>query len=114
MFQTRQSLLPDVSGRTQIWLILGVYRWLGPLVEHHEAVIEGEALPDHAGYEDERPDSKLSTPMHEARTWMGHTVDADEMIQMRVNWDDWFRRYGRKCMPDWSICQLHPDDFQLR
>jgi hypothetical protein len=31
MFQTAQSLLPDVSGRRQIWLIIGVYRWLGPL-----------------------------------------------------------------------------------
>ena len=32
MFQTRESLLPDVSGRKQIWLILAVYRWLGSLV----------------------------------------------------------------------------------
>ena len=31
MFQARESLAPDASGRRQVWLLLVLYRWLGGL-----------------------------------------------------------------------------------
>jgi hypothetical protein len=48
------------------------------------------------------------------RMWVDHTVDAAEMVEMRIKWMTWLRDHGRKCMPDWSICQLHPEDCNLR
>jgi len=107
MFQTRESLLPDISGRRQIWLILAIYRWLGPLGVGRLNV-DGDA------------DAKSPVADHtlgkarEGRMWVDHTVNAAEMVEMRVNWRTWLRDHGRKCMPDWSICQLHPEDFTLR
>jgi hypothetical protein len=107
MFQTRESLLPDASGRRQIWLILAVYRWLGSLVV---ACV--------------RPDDGMNGEVGEVgvaiakgpedKSWTDHTVDAAEMVEMRVKWRTWLRDYGRKCMPDWSICLLHPEDCNLR
>ncbi len=109
MFQTRESLLPDVSGRRQVWLILGVYRWLGPLVVKKSTVVadvDGECAD--AG------SVLVKAKAQERRMWVGHTVDAAEMVEMRVKWKAWLRDYGRKCMPDWSICHLHPEDCDLR
>jgi hypothetical protein len=107
MFQTRESLLPDISGRRQIWLILAIYRWLGPLGVG-KLNIDGDA------------DAKSQVADHtlrkarEGRMWVDHTVNAAEMVEMRVKWKIWLRDHGRKCMPDWSICQLHPEDCTLR
>lgn len=86
MFQTRQSLLPDASGRRQVWLIIAVYRWLGPLTESAEVTSAAHPL------------------------WVDHTVDAAEMVEMRARWEVWMQGFGKRCLPDWSICQLHPDD----
>lgn len=49
-----------------------------------------------------------------AQMWTDHTVGAAEIVQMRDNWKRWVRDYGRKCLPDWSICHLHPEDCHLR
>ena len=107
MFQTRESLLPDVTGRKQIWLILAIYRWLGPLIVA-KTDVDGNA-------EGERTEAGSTVARsHENRMWIDHTVDAAEMVEMRARWKTWLREYGKKCMPDWSICQLHPEDFGLR
>lgn len=108
MFQSRESLLPDVSGRRQIWLILGIYRWLGPLLcEPHSIDFDGYGCTEHA-------EATLSMPKRDSHgLWVRHTVDAAEMVEMRFNWKIWLKEYGRKCMPDWSICQLHPEDWNL-
>lgn len=86
MFQSRESLSPDASGRRQIWLIIVVYRWLGPLLT--------------AGRD---------------TTWSGHAVDHRERKEMREKWAIWEKanRSGRPCMPNWSICLLHPEDSNL-
>jgi hypothetical protein len=86
MFQTRESLSPDASGRRQIWLIIVVYRWLGPLLS------DGRDA-----------------------TWNDHSVDHKERKEMRGKWSDWEKasRAGRQCMPNWSICLLHPGDSHL-
>lgn len=107
MFQTRESLLPDVTGRRQIWLILAIYRWLGPLiVATSNFDVEADGQCAEAGF--------ALTRSYENRMWLDHTVDAAEMVEMRVKWKTWLRGHGRKCMPDWSICQLHPEDCNLR
>ncbi|KIW42946.1 uncharacterized protein PV06_06442 [Exophiala oligosperma] len=90
MFQTRESLSPDSSGRRQVWLIIAVYRWLGPL------------------------QTELRDP-----TWTDHAVDHRERRDMRARWAEWERQSrgptGRQqCMPNWSICLLHPEDSNLR
>lgn len=87
MFQTRESLSPDASGRRQVWLIIVIYRWLGPLLT--------------AGRES---------------TWIDHAVDHKERKDMRERWAEWERanKAGRQCMPNWSICLLHPEDSNLR
>ncbi|KIY01233.1 uncharacterized protein Z520_02785 [Fonsecaea multimorphosa CBS 102226] len=87
MFQARESLSPDASGRRQVWLIIAVYRWLGPLLS-----VGREA------------------------TWTDHTIDHQERKEMRVKWVEWEKanRSGRQCMPNWSICLLHPEDSNLR
>lgn len=87
MFQARESLSPDASGRHQVWLIIVIYRWLGPLLT---------AARD--------------------STWCGHAVDHKERKEMRSKWLDWERanKVGRECMPNWSICLLHPEDSNLR
>lgn len=87
MFQARESLAPDASGRHQVWLIIVVYRWLGPLLT-------------------DAPDS----------TWRGHAVDHNERKEMRSQWVAWERanKQGRECIPNWSICLLHPEDSNLR
>ncbi|KIW98191.1 uncharacterized protein Z519_01775 [Cladophialophora bantiana CBS 173.52] len=87
MFQARESLSPDGSGRRQVWLIIVIYRWLGPLLS--------------AGRD---------------ATWTGHAIDHQERKEMRVKWAEWEKanRSGRQCMPNWSICLLHPEDSNLR
>jgi hypothetical protein len=107
MFQTRESLLPDISGRRQIWLILGIYRWLGPLI------VEKETIEEKANAERAETIFAIARAQ-EGRLLVDHTVDAAQMVEMRVNWKTWLRDHGRKCMPDWSICRLHPEDCNLR
>jgi hypothetical protein len=87
MFQARESLSPDASGRRQVWLIVVAYRWLGPLLS--------------AGRE---------------MTWVSHSIDHQERRDMRTRWQDWEKsnRTGRQCMPNWDICLLHPEDSNLR
>ena len=87
MFQARESLAPDASGRYQVWLILVVYRWLGPLLSD---------APDPA--------------------WHAHAVDHNERKEMRGQWLAWERanKQGRECIPNWGICLLHPEDSNLR
>lgn len=86
MFQSRESLTADASGKRQVWLIVVVYRWLGALLSSGR-------------------DS----------TWLDHTVNAQERTEMKSSWDQWNRTYrGVQCMPNWSICLLHPEDCNLR
>jgi hypothetical protein len=86
MFQTRESLAPDASGRRQIWLIIVVYRWLGPLLSAGRDSI-----------------------------WREHSSDHKERLDMKRKWTDWERgSRGQQCMPNWSISLLHPDDSNLR
>lgn len=85
MFQTRESLAPDASGKRKVWLLIVVYRWLGPLL------------------------SKTRDP-----SWLTHTVDTYERYQMRLAWDQWDKsNRGRQFIPNWSLCLLHPDDCKL-
>ena len=85
MFQTRESLTPDASGRRQIWLIVVVYRWLGPLLT--------------AGRD---------------KNWREHSSDHKERFEMKRKWMEWRENGGKQCMPNWSISLLHPDDSNLR
>ncbi|EXJ94374.1 hypothetical protein A1O1_02768 [Capronia coronata CBS 617.96] len=87
MFQARESLSPDASGRRQVWLIIVVYRWLGPLLS--------------AGRE---------------ASWTDHSVDHKERKEMRLRWAEREKaiRAGRPCMPNWEICLLHPSDSNVR
>lgn len=85
MFQSRESLTPDASGKRQVWLIIVVYRWLGPL---------------------------LGTGKDS--TWLDHSTKAQERTDMRIAWDNWIRTIHRQPMPNWSICLLHPKDCNLR
>ncbi|KAK5103511.1 hypothetical protein LTS08_002926 [Lithohypha guttulata] len=86
MFQSRESLSPDASGRRQIWLILAIYRWLGPL--------QSENRDGH---------------------WLGHSVPHLARTEMRQKWEASEKARGnRKPMPNWSICLLHPEDPSVR
>jgi hypothetical protein len=85
MFQSRESLTPDASGKRQVWLIIVTYRWLGPLLSKGK-------------------DS----------TWLDHSIKAQERTDMRIAWDNWIRAIRRQPMPNWSICLLHPEDCNLR
>ena len=87
MFQARESLSPDASGRRQVWLIIVIYRWLGPLLT-----------------------------VGRDSTWTNHAIDHQERKDMRTKWADWEKsnRTGRQCMPNWDICLLHADDSNLR
>ena len=85
MFQSRESLTPDASGKRQVWLIIVAYRWLGSLLSKGK-------------------DS----------TWLNHSVKAPERTDMRKAWDNWTRATRRQPMPNWSICLLHPEDCNLR
>lgn len=85
MFQARESLAPDGSGRRQTWLILSIYRWLGPL-------------------QSSGPDT----------LWRQHTVNHSERLKMRKNWEMLEKSIDRKPMPNWSICLLHPEDSTVR
>jgi hypothetical protein len=85
MFQSRESLTPDASGKRQVWLIIAVYRWLGPLLGSGK-------------------DS----------TWLDHSTKAQERMDMRIAWGNWMRTIHRQPMPNWSICLLHPEDCNLR
>lgn len=86
MFQSRESLAPDASGRRQIWLIIVVYRWLGPLLT------EGRD-----------------------RLWSDHATNYPERVEMQRRWAVWDKdTRGQACMPNWSICTLHPNDSNLR
>ena len=85
MFQSRESLAADSSGKRQVWLIISVYRWLGPLLTA------------------ERDSS-----------WTEHSVDTHERAQMRQAWAQWEKSdRNRQFIPNWSICLLHPDDCRL-
>ena len=86
MFQARESLSPDASGKRQVWLLIVSYRWLGPLLSKGK-------------------DS----------TWLDHSVDCHERMEMRQAWENWNKTFrGRQCMPNWEICLLHPEDCNLR
>lgn len=77
MFQARESLSADASGRRQVWLIIVIYRWLGPLLS--------------AGRN---------------ATWTDHAINHQERKEMRTKWVDWEKanRAGLQCMPNWDIC----------
>lgn len=86
MFQARESLAPDASGKRQVWLFIVIYRWLGPLL----------------------------TAKKDAK-WLDHTVDHWERGEMREAWDNWDRgQRARHCLPNWNICLLDPEDCNLR
>jgi hypothetical protein len=86
MFQARESLSPDASGRRQVWLIIVVYRWLGPLL----------------------------TTVRD-KTWTDHTIDHQERKDMRTKWAEYEKYRARlQCLPNWDICLLHPEDSNLR
>lgn len=86
MFQARESLAPDASGKRQVWLIIVAYRWLGPLLSKGKDSI-----------------------------WLDHAVDCHERAEMREAWQNWDKTFqGRQCMPNWDICLLHPEDSNLR
>ena len=85
MFQARESLAPDASGKRQVWLMISIYRWLGPLLTKERDSV-----------------------------WLEHTVDQQERGQMRGAWEQWIQnKRTRQFMPNWSICLLHPDDCKL-
>ena len=81
MFQSRESIAPDASGRRQIWLIIVVYRWLGPLLA--------------AGRD---------------KTWREHSVNHKERLEMKKDWLSWRDNKQQHCMPNWSIALLHPGE----
>jgi hypothetical protein len=86
MFQARESLSPDASGKRQVWLLIVSYRWLGPLLTQGKDSI-----------------------------WLDHSVDCHERVEMREAWENWDKTFrGRQCMPNWEICLLHPEDCNLR
>jgi len=86
MFQARESLSPDASGRRQIWLIIAIYRWLGPL---------------------------QSTNRDPA--WTGHAISHATRAEMRRKWEALEKTYkSQKPMPNWGICLLYPEDCNLR
>ena len=90
MYQARESLAPDASGRRQVWLILAIYRWLGPLQSESE----------------ERRRDQL---------WLSHAATHSTRTEMRTKWEtlEKSNRRGRP-MPNWSICNLHPEDPSVR
>ena len=106
MFQSRQSMLPGASGRRQVWLILSIFRWLGSLTPSRVSRDPTAARP-------ETGDKSLRSGAEE-RLWTDHTVDAAEMAAMRGRGKAWMGEFGSRCLPDWSICELHPEDFSLR
>lgn len=85
MFQAKESLAPDSSGRRQIWLILAIYRWLGPLQSAGSNAL-----------------------------WRSHSVNHADRLQMRQKWEAMEKSRTRKPMPNWSICLLHPEDSTVR
>ena len=86
MWQARESLTPDASGRRQVWLIMSIYRWLGPL------------------------QSDVRDSM-----WYSHTHTHAARSDMRQKWETLEKtRRGNKPMPDWSICLLNPEDCNVR
>lgn len=85
MFQARESLAPDSSGHRQVWLILAIYRWLGPLQSAGSDIL-----------------------------WRSHTVNHTDRLQMRQKWEILEKNRSRKPMPNWSICLLHPEDSSVR
>ena len=85
MFQARESLSPDASGRRQVWLIIVIYRWLGPLLTAERD-----------------------------KNWKDHACKHEERAEMKKKWIDWEKRSRQQCMPNWSICLLHADDCNLR
>lgn len=85
MFQARESLAPDSSGRRQIWLIMAIYRWLGPLQSTNRDL-----------------------------AWTGHAVSHTTRTEMRQNWEALGKaNRSRRPMPNWSICLLHPEDCNV-
>lgn len=122
MFQARESLKPDASGRRQVWLVLGVWRGLGKLKTPDDDNPQTEEIiwdPD----SEENDDKTDVIPTLDSNTrtgdkdpaWVGHTVDAPERAAMRKHLEEWNRGAGGggKCLPDWSICLLHPEDGGL-
>ena len=87
MFQSRESLSPDASGRRQIWLIIVVYRWLGPLLTD---VTDGRSP-----------------------VWNSHATTHKGRLEMQQHWTAW-EKSNLIPKPNWSICTLHPDDSNLR
>ena len=85
----------------------GRYRWLGSLVVRPATSDDDviDEVEEHGFAIAKGPGDK---------SWREHTVNAAEMVEMRANWRTWVKAYGRKCMPDWSICLLHPEDCNLR
>lgn len=85
MFQARESLSPDSSGQRQIWLIIAIYRWLGPLQS------SGSDM-----------------------AWKSHTTTNAMRTEMRLKWDKLEKSQRRRVMPNWSICSYNPEDCNLR
>jgi len=86
MFQARESLAADASGRRQIWLILAVYRWLGPLQS--------------AGSDN---------------TWTTHAINHAARGEMRQKWASLEKMSKvNRPMPNWSICLLNAEDCNVR
>ena len=86
MFQARESLAPDSSGLRQIWLVIAVYRWLGPL------------------------QSTSRSP-----AWLGHAISHSTRTEMRQKWEALEKaNRNRKPMPNWGICLLYPEDCNVR
>lgn len=119
MFQTRESLKPDASGRRQVWLVLAVWRAVGNLKipedddagTADEIVWDPEEMGD--GKKDTLPEPIMSPGVGERDpAWLDHTVDAPERASMRKHWEQWNRGAGGggKCLPDWSALLLLSDD----
>lgn len=85
MFQARESLAPDASGRRQVWLILAIYRWLGPLQTANRDT-----------------------------SWLSHSIPHATRTDMRKKWETLEKSTRRKPMPNWSICLLNPEDPGVR
>lgn len=123
MFQARESLKPDATGRRQVWLVLGVWRGLGKLKiqddDDDSGVDEIISDPDEEAGDEKTDATRNAGPDpgtgDKEPAWVDHTVDVPERAAMRKHWEEWNRGSGGggKCLPDWSICLLHPEDGGL-
>ncbi|RMD44983.1 hypothetical protein DV735_g104, partial [Chaetothyriales sp. CBS 134920] len=63
MFQTRESLTPDASGRRQIWLIIVIYRWLGPLLTDQRVQSWNDHAPLDPSVQESLKDYDMTSPL---------------------------------------------------